>query len=86
MCVCVHLLGLLHLSLEGLQDHVGFVGELVGADKHVYRTGNNRDRDTRTHVSITEQRNHGNNIRIDPGNTLIWLEWRMSGFREYTPA
>lgn len=46
----------------------------------------NRDRDTRTHVSITQQRNHGNNIRIDPGNTLIWLEWRMSGFNEYKPA
>lgn len=86
VCVCVRLLRLLHHGLEGLQDHVGLVDEPVGADKHVYHSGNNRDRDTRTHVSIIQQRNHGNNIRIDPGNTLIWLEWRMSGFREYKPA
>lgn len=84
LCVC--LLRLLHHSLEGLQDHVGLVDEPVGADKHVYHSENNRDRDTRTHVSIIQQRNHGNNIRIDPGNTLIWLEWRMSGIREHKPA
>lgn len=81
-----HLLRLLHHSLEGLQYHVGLVGEPVGAHKHVYHSGNNRDRDTRTHMSIILQRNHGNNIRIDPGNTLIWLQWRMSGFRENKPA
>lgn len=87
MCVSEHHpLWLLHHSLEGLQYHVDLVGELVGADKHVYHSGNNRDRDTRTYMSIIQQRNQGNDIRIDPGNTLIWLEWKMSGFRENKPA
>lgn len=79
-------------SLEGPHYHVGLVGELVGADKHIYRSGNNRNRKTRTHVSLTrgekkrKKKKRGNNIRIDPGNTLIWLEWRMSGFREHKPG
>lgn len=92
MCVCVRvwfcvcLLRLLRHRLEGLQDHVGLVGELVGAHKHVYHSANNRDRDTRTRASVIQQRKHGDDIRIDPGNTLIWLERRTSGFREYEPA
>lgn len=65
-------------SLEGPHYHVDLVGELVGADKHIYCSGNNRNRKTRTHVSLTrgekKPEKRGNNIRIDPGNTLIWLE------------
>lgn len=40
-------------SLEGPHYHVDLVGELVGADKHIYCSGNNRNRKTRTHVSLT---------------------------------
>lgn len=42
--------------------------------------------ETKGHACLSQRRIHDNNIRIDPGNTLIWLEWRMSGFREYKPA
>lgn len=40
-------------SLEGPHYHVDLMGELVGADKHIYCSGNNRNRKTRTHVSLT---------------------------------
>lgn len=66
--VCVFS-GCSHHGLEGLQYHVGLVGEPVGADKHVYHSGNNRDRRCKDAcVNHTAKKPWQQNIRTDPGN------------------
>ena len=88
MCVCVCVLCAISRCSgqhhpEDLQDGASLVAELAVAHKHVYQLEISM---AKTRVSVIEQSNRGNDAQIDPGNTLIWLQWRMSGLREYKPA